>query len=300
MAPEEQTTDSVFDFLYHDGRRIASLLSQFDPSGHLTQLSHGKSAERGKQSSSTADLTGNAGIAKYENKNAEAVTASSREDVLRVYDPTWTNARTLLDLLDERGAIRRDLLSAKIGQIVLVTGQIAFYDLELLSRMWGLPSVKKLMTKGVPDTPQLSSAQKRTAEGKRLSEAFAKLRADAQNNLALAQDMLPIMPHSVQLRVYSAGGDLTWGVLRREGMVMEGSDVVLKHGLSVPGVWSVLGILDAAPDDPSGNNRQQAPNGSEMLAKLYEAMAPAIRVMLGRPTEAFGITPLLVFREVTA
>lgn len=42
----EAGPDSVFDFLYHDSRRIGSFLSQFDNNGLLTAINQGESASR--------------------------------------------------------------------------------------------------------------------------------------------------------------------------------------------------------------------------------------------------------------
>ncbi len=54
VSAEEQgeaAPDSVFDFLYHDSRRIASFLSQFDANGLLTGLTQGEGVAKGARRS---------------------------------------------------------------------------------------------------------------------------------------------------------------------------------------------------------------------------------------------------------
>jgi hypothetical protein len=61
--PDGQSTDSVYDFLYHDARRVASLLAQFDPSGHLTGIKQTESAESGSGMKFGASAGGNVLVA---------------------------------------------------------------------------------------------------------------------------------------------------------------------------------------------------------------------------------------------
>lgn len=54
----EAGPDSVFDFLYHDSRRIGSFLSQFDNNGLLTAINQGESASRNARRGWSVELGG--------------------------------------------------------------------------------------------------------------------------------------------------------------------------------------------------------------------------------------------------
>jgi hypothetical protein len=79
----------------------------------------------------------------------------------------------------------------------------------------------------------------------------------------------------------------------------------LKHGVAIAGLWNILGVLDALPDE--GENSQvymtdqliAAISLGAIGAQIVGPLAPAVRLLLGRPGTAYGTTPLLIFREVS-
>ena len=76
----------------------------------------------------------------------------------------------------------------------------------------------------------------------------------------------------------------------------------------MPGDWHLLGILDALPgagpdpDNPRGLSKaEQAVTdlaGSD-IGSLTARISTAARKMLGRPDHAWGVSPLLIFREAS-
>lgn len=298
---EPQITDSVFDFLYHDGRRVASFLAQFDPSGTLTQVSQGVTAERTR--SDIQKLEGSGGLpvlAKGAISSTDEAKSRRQDEVMRVYDPMWANARALLDLMDERRMIQRDLASAQIGQIVLVSGSLDVYDLKIMSGFWGLASLRKIIAAARNSLPKLSNAQKSTAAGKQIMSELQAAEKASRDGMEIFMEMAPNLPHSTHAVIRTNTEEQLWGSLDPSGLSMAPSDILLKHGIKVPGVWVILGILDAAPEPLEVRNRPQTPGGEEMAAKLFETLVPVIRSFFGRPENAYGITPLLIFRETTA
>lgn len=298
---EEQTTNSAYDFIYHDGRRIASFLAQFDPSGLLTQLTQGKSANR--SSSETSDIEsrgGFLGFAHIEGSNSVALGKSVEHEISRVYDPTWANAREFLNVLQSNGLIERNLGSAGLGQFVLLKGTLSVYDLDLVGKMWNLKSVKKMMDAGVPKVPNVSKAQKNNPQIKQFLEAAHHAKTQAMQTLELFSELAPHLPHTVQALVKNGSSDEIWCTLAREGLTMTASDILLKHGMTVPGEWAVLGILDATPDYEDHSLNSDELKSGDMVADIFKGLAPVVRQLFGRPKSAFGVTPLLIFREVKA
>lgn len=74
-APEHRDTDSVFDFLYVDQRRIASFLSQFNNFGDLTQIVSSRSARRSKADESALSGSGGVVVAKGEARSTSTQSA---------------------------------------------------------------------------------------------------------------------------------------------------------------------------------------------------------------------------------
>lgn len=296
-APDEPQTSSVYDFLYHDGRRIASFLAQFDPNGHLKELTQ----KFGTDESSTSDDTGGwrlgpraAGVdGKFSDKNSTA----RRDDTIKVFDPTWSNAREFLNLLAQESLLERDVSQATIGQFVLFKGRLTIDDLQMMINIWGLPTVKKLMGGAKASLPEMPKAARSNPSLRAIHEAAVAEAKSNQLGSQLFMEMIPALPHTVQATV--TGNEQVWCTLNREGLTFEPTDIVLKFGKSIPGEWAVIGILDAVPDSqPSGEIQNVDYLSGGGVAKLMDAVTPMVRTFLGRPYDAYGITPLLIFREV--
>ena len=86
--------------------------------------------------------------------------------------------------------------------------------------------------------------------------------------------------------------------LHEEGLTGVASDLSLMHGTEIPGVWNLLGISDALPS-PIPSQIMIAPSATpthfEPSIKNFANMG---RKLLGRTAEAYGMTALLLFREV--
>jgi hypothetical protein len=54
----------------------------------------------------------------------------------------------------------------------------------------------------------------------------------------------PTMPTAT----ITAEGFSVWSSLPEDGLVSGAQDLALKHGTQIPGVWHLLGILDAVPN----------------------------------------------------
>jgi hypothetical protein len=299
-----QKRDSVFDFL-SDAQRIGSFLAQFDDAGHLQQITEsetaGKHTRRGFKVSvgggATVLGTGGSGNLGFERGPAE----HGSEQTQRVYDPLWTNALTLLDYLETENLICRDVTAGHLGQFVLASGALSVLNASLLPKIWESTHIRnsaittavngqKAIWNANPTNKALPTRERNTAE-----KAFLKL---AENNSRAAMDILPSFPHSAQCTV--AGKDFSvWSSLATEGMVGTVADLSLKHGTDVPGVWHLLGILDAQPSPiPAQINTPYTgvPTHFETMIRNFSNLA---RTALGRPPEAYGVTALLLFRQVS-
>lgn len=323
MSPNDKTasgaelegpvTDSVFDFIYHDVRRIGSFLAQIDPSGHLTSLKQTETAESGSGMKSSANVTGNVVVARGGAAIEDQQTAAERETLERTYDPLWTNARALLDMLDERGMIQAGVNSARIGQFVKVTGHLAITDLTLWKGLWSLPALKEVISENAAAEHQAAQAvvpsQSQNRRARRQANATKSSVAPKsafEHQIEAGLALVGMLPHTIQARLASKEGTV-WCSLKEDGLVVSASDLTLKHGITVAGLWTMVGVLDALPEidtegEPTQSVIQEIINSASLTASpfsdLMQRMTPAIRGLLGRPHQAWGITPVVIFRNV--
>ena len=266
-APTERS--SVYDFLYHDPRRIASFLSQFTQYGQPQSLSRSEST--GENASTRNVVTGKAIILAGSGETAASESAS--QALTTTYDPLWQNALALLDYLHQRRLIQRDVARARIGQFVLVQGELDVVNLGTLGRAWNESSFKKL-----------ALAAAGVAPGKR--------KGQHRDEVEAGLSFIKLLPHSIHATL--RGVVSVWCCLQSAGMVVSADDLLLKHGVIVQGSWTLLGILDAGPDlRPTASES----SGVDDLVDLMRSLAPAARKLLGRPSDHYGVTPLLIFRE---
>lgn len=291
--------DSVFDFLYYDHRRIASFISQLSRFGYMkqevfTETSQGTRTAGTNIGPRLAALSGTAQIGESESSQ-------------RTYDPMWVHAINFLDALEEQNLVVRDVTKEGIGQLVYMSGAIQIVDLSVLRKFMASGSFHMIASRQQAGDPQANRKSRRAAT--------SKMQHDSQDINAegykIAVDYIDAMPHTVQC-LLTGDGFLSWGNVVEENLSTSNGDILLKHGIDVSGNWKVVGILDASPEsdvpdvsqfensfDVNAAVRRETAAGNPPVTALMRAMAPQARRLLGRPSNAFGVTPLLIFREVT-
>lgn len=305
--PDDRSTGSVYDFLYHDARRIASFISQFDDYGSLTGIVQKEAADSATGERTKFEASGSiAAIVKGGGAFEQDVNSGASRESSRTYDPLWTNAVALLEYLDERHLLHRDFNAARIGNIVAFTGDLSVFDLGVLRKMWDLPGVKKLMLAQVQSAKEAESTRNRHERRKSASLSASKSPPD---NTEVALEMMTILPHAIQASVADDVRSI-WCTLREDSLSISGADMLTKHGLTVSGQWTIIGILDAFPDGPDFHPDDGGPSLSalqQMVAgsrlgffafNIAAHLVPHIRNLLGRPAASYGITPLLIFRQI--
>ncbi|MBC7160115.1 MAG: hypothetical protein H5U21_08725, partial [Porphyrobacter sp.] len=146
----EAESGSVFDFLYHDHRRIASFLSQFDVNGLLTGLTQGEGVTKGAKRSKRLGVGAQAPLVGGGSLDFEIGPGEAGSQTLeRIYDPFWVNARQFLDVLTERDMIQRDISAANMGEFVLAKGFLSVLDLVMFKEAWKLPSLQRMIKAGM-------------------------------------------------------------------------------------------------------------------------------------------------------
>lgn len=293
----ETTRTSVYDFLYHDSRRVASYLSQFDNNGLLTGLTQSKETSKGSRRGKRIGLGGNTPLGGGNIELEIGPTEAGSDSLVRVYDPYWANALQFLDVLRERRMIQPELEDASIGQFVSITGFLSIHDFGMMKEAWKLLSVQRMIKAG-------TGVEKRSAHMTAAQKAATK---EQDQNTQLFLDMIQIMPHSVHARMISQNDrspELAWCALNQENLVTAPSDIALTYGQHMAGQWSIIGVLSAHPEyvAPELNGRFDENDlglTESIVGQVSKMLVPLVRMALGRPSGAYAVTPLLIFREVS-
>jgi hypothetical protein len=297
----------VYDFLYHDSRRVGSFLAQFDYFGHLQQITATETATKGTKPGYSLKLAGNVPMpGTFEGAEGSVTlgrepSQTGSEAQERVYDPLWSNARALLDYLDERNLIQRDVTAGRLGQFVIASGSLSILNMGLLPAIWEAAGVREA---GVRQSVENAKRQwNASPENKalkppdraRIEKEFLKA---AEKNAQGGLDVLPLFPHSAQCTIAGLNFSV-WSTLGLDGMVGTVGDLSLKHGTEIPGEWHLLGVLDALPN-PIPPQIPIVNTGSPMhMGVLMKNLSNLGRLLLGRAPESYGVTALLLFREVS-
>lgn len=304
----DQSTDSVYDFLYHDVRRIGSFLAQFDELGHLQQITASEMASKGTKGGFSLKLAGSAPAVPGVLDGAEGSVTIARdpsqsgsEAIARVYDPLWTNARALLDYLDERKLIQRDLTASHLGQFVIASGQLSILNATLLPRIWKMSGVRDVLVRTQAEiamavlnaSPQGTNL--RHSDRAKAEKAILKV---TEANVEAGMDVIALLPHSAQCTIKGADYSV-WSSLSAEGMVGTVADLSLKHGTEIPGEWHLLGVLDALPNPIPAQVLTPNTGAPGHMGTFIKNLSNLARKILGRAPEEYGVTALLLFREVS-
>ena len=276
----------MLDFLYHDVRRVGSLLAQLSDAGLLTALRETEGKERGVSIAAEAKAEGKIPMLAKGGAGGSIEGRYSRTGQLeRTFDPLWQNARKFVDFAREAA---RNLNEAQIGQIVSITGAVTIVDFDFLKNFI---ANKAIMESLLADNGEQDGNRQQRRANKQLQKK------PAEPPIA---DLFGLFPYKIQMTL--EGAETVWSTLAEEFLVTEASDLVLKYGRALDGEWTVVGVMDAAPHDFSGDilGDVDFDDGMEAFGmKITNAMAPMARVLLGRPSHAFGLTPLVIYRDIS-
>ena len=235
---QDQRSNFVYDFLYHDVRRIASFLAQFQDYGILQSIkstestSHSGSVKGGVEAGLSVKVIGHG-------KGAIDWTAvdDERDAAERTFDPLWTNAQTLLNYLESNSLISRDISTTGIGKFVLISGRLSVVDISIMRKIIENPTIKAhLKSDSAPKSENRHERRSHTQKTPSESE--------------LGLELISAYPLTVQASIFDAENS-AWCSLREDCFAIPPGDLLLQHGVHIPGKWHMLGILDAKPDDDS-------------------------------------------------
>ncbi|WAL81506.1 hypothetical protein OYT13_16845 [Pandoraea sp. XJJ-1] len=285
MEQGSQNIDSIYDFLYIDSEKLKYWFSQLFDGGLLTSTKSSAQSSEGATSQISGKVDGNG------EKNALILKArlgaslggqlgatnSATEAFEHLYDAHWTRPISVLDRLDEFDFIERDLARAGIGGLVLCSGVPQLLDVKFMQNIWK-PGIN-LMTSDIKPT------HKNRAEFQ-----------SARKQLDSIGDILNVMPPMPQIYFSDKEGRKIWACLKEENMLVSTASLTLAHGSQMRGEWHMVAVLDAVPDETD-----VAPSVTHANAMIesVSTLLSSVREMVGRTTDAYAITPIMIFRVVT-
>lgn len=292
MASDPGTAGSVFDILYSDTRRLSSLLSQFSDDGLAIELI------RGAEDTSTTQLGLSVKVLKADGSESGKTSKTTR------FDPKWL--LPLLFLENSQDMIQHDIGEAPVGSLVLATGRLIITDISILKGMWESAKMKQYILDRLDS--EASQDESNRHDRRAAAKKPGQKKPVSDNELGL--EIMPILPHTPQMNIVTPDHTV-WATIDPESLFGTVGDLTLKHGSKIAGSWSVVGILDARPfemheDDAdhdyddilSGMDRVRIGMTLDNIWKVATELAGPAREALGRPIMSYGITPLIIFREI--
>lgn len=271
MAQEQPSIDSIYDFIYLDTKRLTSFLAQLNDDGVLLSI---KKTNHIKEEQKNL---GSIGLTATRATTEDNTTLGKQSE--KHYDSSIVAMYDVITRLDELGFIKKSISASAMGQLLLCSGTITFHDIRMMRDLWD-PIMK------------MSFNQQASQAVTKQDKALLQNKSKEAEHLKL---ILAALPHALLMTLFSEGESL-WSSLEEEHLKINSDDITLKHGANFAGEWHVLGILDAKPDDGFTVPRT---TGNELFDGMAE-MLSMIRATLGRPAKAYGITPVAIFRTVSA
>jgi hypothetical protein len=201
--------------------------------------------------------------------------------------------------LRQHDLIEHDLAKARISQFVIVSGSLIILDRAMLKSMWELKPIRDTILRALQANNVLQSLPTSDQQGLAIDGATQGV-TDLESEFDAFMAIISILPHSVQARLIGDNVNI-WCGLEEGGIVGKSSDLLLKHGTLISGEWSMLGILDASPGPPLSDDMTEtiATLAATPIGQIAARFAPIAKTLLGRPDSAYGMTPLLIYREVS-
>lgn len=216
------------------------------------------------------------------------------------YDPLWLGGLSLHDALTAGKLIKTDdVTGARIGEFIDVGGALGVMDFAMFHALWDKRTVHRLIESGIDRAPEPATGNR--AERRRQERVRDHLTSREGEGGALIGDIISAIPHRVQARLLTESGETVWATLVSESLVLNAGDLYLKHGVALDGRWRVFGVLDALPQSSNADplkDKVVEQFGETPFGTMAAAMLPLIQSGFARPPSAWGVTPIMIYREL--
>lgn len=285
MEQEQQSIDSLFDFLYIDRIRVSSLTAQLSNAGVVTSIKQTTSDSDKSNKSvefSVKILKGKVGV--------DDSIAHSQE---KTFDASWSLPINFLDKLDEAGMIKTGLNGENLGSVVHSVGKMRIFDVSTIQKimpLFGDIAQSQVNTVNLPPKAKAKLKGKLDPDEVEISPGLT---------FGVVKKLINIVPDILQVDFIDEDGDLMWMSIDKENLTINPDDLALKYGGTIPGTWHVIGLIDALPDYVQGIGNDDTPTFPEHdLKSGLQSFLDMVKEQAGRSSNSYGMTPLLIFRTV--
>ncbi|WP_152522097.1 DUF6414 family protein [Sphingobium quisquiliarum] len=265
----------VYDFLYADHEKVASILSQLEDDGALKETAIRAQKGKDQRVGFSAKISGLGG----EIGNNRGL----QYEVRQTYDPLWRNSRKLIEHIGES---QQDP-EFSVGSMCIMEGDLIAFDQSVFSKLMAAESMRDFIASGITaGADDKRSAQKQVQEKRKEAE--------------IIQKYIATLGLSIQF-VFCAFQSGFWFNINRDYLYLHETDIPLKYPITISGKWRVLGIVDALPGDQFSLDHLDEAGASPHIPGMITHLAQLIgvtAVSFGRPLASYGLKPLAIFREV--
>lgn len=276
-----QEAAKLLDFLYADHERVASFLAQIGGEGAPKETE--KTATRARKTNREGGVK--LGL-------VEGAVGSERDlshEVRLTYDPLWTNSRRLIDYFDDASSTINQS-TPSIGQVRIFAGNLLAYDLSSLTSIMNADAMEDFIAGGMRNDDTNMANRSPTAK-----------RAEKKKEASVIREFIKGLSLGIGFVLVTEHHHF-WFSVKRQFLSLYELDVPLKFPVHISGTWNVLGVVDALPND-------HVEGLKPVLDRQIDGLVPAMVLhmmeltgvttgMFGRPIEAYGLSPLVVYRSV--
>jgi len=178
------------------------------------------------------------------------------------------------------------LKEARIGSMVKFQGFVQMLDLRFMRNIWEhaaamAEDASREKASALPKSVHVGRNRRQESRAPRLDP-----------DIAMAIKVLKEVPHSVHMSFLSSEGFLLWSAIQPTNLTLSSEDLAMKHGVTIQGSWTAVGMVDASPGP------QEEPWRMNDLLDTVTNAVNQIRALVGRPLDHFGFTPLAVYTPI--
>ena len=236
----EKTT--LIDFLYKDTHLISSFYSQLF-GGDLTALQKSEMSI----DETNSNLDGNAAFIKTgvssKRSNNQGLTQN-----INPYD------YKVIELLEELNLKKISLSEADNSSIIAVEGQITYRNYDILSKI--VPMISKMDL--VPDfnrplNPNAQGKAKKTTLG------------------MVINNLISMLPYGLEFELQTSNNKSATCIIKQDSLTISPDDLFRSYGNNIPGIWTVIGIIDSS-ENRTSTSKNNFKSGLDESTKAFANM----------------------------
>ncbi len=271
--------DKIFDFLYSDHTRVASILSQLDGAGDLRSMQRVSSKTKGKETKVSASIKITSGH--------KTTDTEYNKELRQEYDPLWINSKTLINKISNRNEDKQ-FIDYSYGDLKIISGKLMCMDQSIFNALLRSPSIINQLAQGMETEDNANRSSKAKNQNKK-------------DLAAIVRDFIQTLPLGVVFTLITKT-DAFWFNIKREYLQLQDLDIPLKFPLEIGGTWHVAGIIDALPSDYYTLENEMKSFGEKRIFSTgiepITGIITPIVGLFGRPADAYGLNPVSIFREI--